>query len=83
MGRTGQDRTEAKGRGRAGRAGVGQDRTGQESTGQCKGQCIGQYRKQHTVGQDKRHDQWRDWAEGRAEWTTGQRQGVETVVGET
>ena len=62
---------------------AGQDRTGQESAVQCKGQCIRQYNTQRTVGQGKRRDRLRDGAEGMAERTIGQREGEDTVVGET
>ena len=52
------------GRTRQGRAGAWQDRR-QERVGQCREQCIRQYRTQRTEGQGERHDRLRNRADDR------------------
>ena len=59
-------------------AGLDCAETGQERAGQCKGQR----RTQRTAGQDEGRDDLWGRAEGRVDWTTGQRRGYGTPVGE-
>ena len=84
---TGTSGLSKAGRGRAEQGGAEQDRaragrTGEESAGQCKTQCIRQYKTQHTAGQGERHDRLRDRAEGRVRAEDGTGIGQDTALGE-